>query len=135
MLPHCFAREIGQAAGFGDISDNAEYRSAVAERARLAERAGRIQEELSEARIITHERASAEHVTIGSRVVVRNLVTGQEETFTFLGPWDAAPEEGVIAYNAPLGLAFMGKVVGDEAELRIGLDERRWEIVQIEPAL
>jgi transcription elongation GreA/GreB family factor len=129
------AREIGQAAGFGDISDNAEYRSAVAERARLAERAGRIQEELAEARLITHELATAEHVTIGSRVVARNLGTGQPDTFTFLGPWDAVPEQGIIAYNAPLGLAFMGKTVGDEVELRIGPDERRWEVVQIEPSL
>jgi len=128
-------REIGQAASFGDISDNAEYRSAVAERARLAERAGRIQEELSEARMITHELASAQHVTVGSRVVARNLASSQAETFTFLGPWDAVPEEGVIAYNAPLGLAFMGKRVGDEAELQLGPEERRWEVLQVEPAV
>ncbi len=129
------AREIGQAAGFGDISDNAEYRTAVAERARLAERAGRIQEELAEARLITHELASAAHVTIGSRVVARNLATGQEEAFAFLGPWDAVPDEGIIAYNAPLGTAFMGRSVGQEAELAIDGERRRWEILRIEPSL
>ena len=128
-------REIGQAASFGDLSDNAEYRSAVAERARLAERAGRIQEELSGARLITHELASSDHVTIGSRVMARNLADGQVETFAFLGPWDAAPEQRIYAYNAPLGQAFMGKAVGDMVSFQVGAEERRWEIISFGPAL
>jgi transcription elongation factor GreA len=125
-------REIGAAAGFGDISDNAEYQSAVMERARLAERAGRMQEEITEARLITEELASAEHVSIGSRVTARNAITGETEVMAFLGPWDAKPDERIYAYNAPLGLAFMGRSVGDEVVYTVGPDERRWEILQIE---
>jgi transcription elongation GreA/GreB family factor len=128
-------REVGQAASFGDVSDNAEYRFAVAERARLAERAGRIQEEISEARVITHEMAVTDHVTVGSRVRLRNLLTAKEETFTFLGPWDARPDEKVYAYNAPLGLAFMGKRVGETVTFQVDSEERRWEVLSLEPAL
>jgi transcription elongation factor GreA len=128
-------REIGEAASFGDISDNAEFQSAVQERGRLAEMAARMQEEIAEAQIITPEIASAEHVTVGSRVVVRNLETGQEEAFVFLGPWDAKPEQGVYAYNAPLGLSFMGQRVGDEVTFQAGFEERRWQITEIGPGL
>jgi len=128
-------REVGQAASFGDVSDNAEYRSAVAERARLAERAGRIQEEISEARLITHEMASADHVTIGSRVRARNVGTGETEMLTFLGPWDARPEEKVYAYNAPLGLVFMGKRPGETVTYRMDSEERRWEVLEVEAAV
>ncbi len=128
-------REVGQAASFGDVSDNAEYRSAVAERARLAERATRIQEEISEARLITHEMASADHVTVGSRVRARNAATGEEETMTFLGPWDARPEDKVYAYNAPLGLVFMGKRPGDTVTYRMDGEERSWEVLGVEPAV
>jgi transcription elongation factor GreA len=128
-------REIGQAAGFGDVSDNAEYRTAVQERARLAEVAARIQEEIAEARLITREVASAGHVTVGSRVRARNLGTGEEETLTFLGPWDAQPAERVYAYNAPLGLAFMGKKPGETVTFRMDAEERRWEVLSVEPAV
>jgi len=128
-------REIGQAAQFGDLSENAEYSAAVEERGRLAERAGRMQEEIAEARLITPEMASADHVTVGSRVRVRNLTTGQEQTFTFLGPWDADPDRGVMAYNAPLGQAFMGKRAGDEVVYRMGAEERRWQVLSIEPGV
>ncbi len=125
-------REIGQAAQFGDLSENAEYSAAVEERGRLAERAGRMQEEMAEARPITREMADADHVTVGSRVRTRNLLSGQEQTFTFLGPWDADPDKGIMAYNAPLGLAFMGKQVGDEVDYRAGTEERKWEVLAIE---
>ncbi len=129
-------REIGQAAGFGDISDNAEYQSAVQERGRLAERATRLQEEIAEARLITPEMAAeAEHVTIGSRVTARNLATDELETFTFLGPWEASPEQRIYAYNAPLGREFMGREVGETVTVRIGLDERAWQVVSVEPGL
>ncbi len=128
-------REIGQAAQFGDLSENAEYSAAVEERGRLAERAGRMQEEMAEARPISHEMAEADHVTVGSRVLTRNLLSGQEQTFTFLGPWDADPDRGIMAYNAPLGLAFMGKKVGDEVDYRAGTEERKWEVLAIEPGV
>jgi transcription elongation factor GreA len=128
-------REIGQAAAFGDVSDNAEYTAAVQERARLAQRAAHMQEEIAGARLIAPQMAQQDHVTIGSRVLARNLATGQVETFVFLGPWDARPEQNVCAYNAALGLAFMGKRVGDTAALRLEGEERRWEIVETGPAL
>jgi transcription elongation GreA/GreB family factor len=128
-------REIGQAAQFGDISENAEYSAAVEERGRLAARAGRMQEEIAEARPITREMATSDRVSVGSRVRVRNLITGEEQTFTFLGPWDADPDRGIMAYNAPLGEAFMGKKVGDEVAYLAGTEERRWAVLGTEPGV
>jgi transcription elongation factor GreA len=128
-------REIGEAAAFGDLTDNAEYESAVRERGRLAEMAQRMQEELASARTITRELASVDHVTVGSRVVARSADTGMQEALTFLGPWDARPDEGVYAYNAPLGLAFMGAQVGETVTFELGGETRVWEVLQVEPAL
>jgi len=128
-------REIGEAASFGDISDNAEYQSAIRERSRLTELGARMRQEISRARIITRELADVDHVTVGSRVRARRLPTGEEETFVFLGPWDAEPGNGVYAYNAALGDVFMGKRAGDEVTFVMGPEERRWEILSIEPAL
>jgi len=128
-------REIGQAASFGDLSENAEYSAAIQERARLAERAAQMQQEIAGARLITPEIAGANHVTVGSRVTARSLDTQDVESMAFLGPWDARPEDGVYAYNAPLGLAFMGKRAGDMVTLQLEASERRWEILEITPAV
>ena len=41
----------------------------------------------------------------------------------------------MYAYNAPLGLAFMGKRVGDTVTYSAGPEERRWEILQVGPGI
>jgi len=128
-------RELGAAAGFGDITDNAEYTAALEERNRLSERASAIREELMRSRLITRELASVPHVTVGSRVRARNLETGAIETFTFLGPWDADPAAGVYSYRAPLSHAFMGRAAGESVTFTSADGERRWEILEVAPAL
>ncbi|MFW6045040.1 MAG: GreA/GreB family elongation factor, partial [Planctomycetota bacterium] len=107
-------KEIGEAAEFGDLSENAEYTAALEERSKLSEKAGRIKDEISRSRIITREMASTPHVTVGSRVKTRDEESGEARAFTFLGPWDADVSEGIYSYQAPLSQKFMGKTTGDK---------------------
>ncbi len=129
------ARQIGEAAAFGDLSENAEYTAALEKRDQLTSRATRMEEELNRARIITPEMANSPFVSVGTRVTARELAGGGEESYTFLGPWDADPEQGILEYKAPLALAFMGKKPGEEVVYGEGDGERRWEILRVEPAL
>jgi transcription elongation factor GreA len=128
-------REIGEAAELGDLSENAEYTAALEERGRLSEQAGQIKDELSRARIITHELASASHVTVGTHVQVRDTESGEERELTFVGPWDAEPSDGVYSYQAPLSQKFMGKTTGERVTLTVSDEKRTYEIEQIEPAV
>ncbi len=129
------AKQIGEAAAFGDLSENAEFTAALEKRDQLASRATNMENELKSARVITTEMADSGFVNIGCRVTVRNLGTGREESYTFLGPWDADVERKVITYNAPLALAFMGRKVGEEVSFGEDEDNRRWEVLAIEPAI
>jgi transcription elongation factor GreA len=126
---------IGAAAALGDISDNAEFQSALEERGRLTERANAMQADLVRAKPIPRIMAASETVNIGTTVRARRFSTGQEETLTFLGPWDAATQKGIYYYKAPLALAFMGKAAGDTVVLQADAGEERWEILEIKPAI
>ena len=127
---------IGDAAARGDLSENAEFTAALEERDRLTERANAMQSELVKARPITHVMAAGETVNIGSRVRARRLSSGEEETLTFLGPWEADTRKGIYYYKAPLPQAFMGKAVGATVVLRTDLArEEQWEILEIKPAI
>jgi len=128
-------KELGEAASFGDLSENSEYKAALEERARLADTGARMQSEISDAHIITREACDVLWVTVGSRITTRNLDTQEESSLTFLGPWDAQPDVGILSYNAPLGLAFMGNEAGDEVSFQAGDILRRWVILTIEPAV
>jgi transcription elongation GreA/GreB family factor len=128
-------REIGEAAELGDLSENAEYTAALEERSRLSEKAGEIKDEMRRARVIPPDMAEASYVTIGSRVRARRMDTGEEETLTFLGPWDADPKNGIYSYKAPLSLTFMGAAEGDTVTLERDHEQTSWEILEIESAL
>jgi transcription elongation factor GreA len=129
------ANRIGVALGHGDVSENSEFTSALEERDRMTERANSMQADLSRARPINRTMAASEFANIGTTVTAKRLSTGQTETLTFLGPWDANVEKGIYYYKAPLSLAFMGKRVGETVSLRTDSGEDQWVIESIGPAI
>jgi len=129
------ARAVGDAAQDGDLSENAGWTAALAERDRLATTATRMQEEISKARIIPPELAQSETVTVGSAVDVKNVASGDTSTMTFLGPWDADHDRGIHAYGAELGLAFMGKAKGGQVNVEFDGQEHTWQILDVRPAI
>ena len=133
-LPKIFAA-IGKAAAFGDLSENAEYTAALDERARLTKKAEEMVDELRRAKPIDASLLEEGVVTIGSRVRVRDVTTGQERRFAFLGPWDADLEKGQLDYRASLARAFMGHGVGSTVRAELGGRTTQFEILEIRPAI
>ena len=129
------AKQIGEAASFGDLSENAEFTAALEKRDQLASNATRLENELAMAQVITHEMAHGSVVNAGTRVTARLEATEAEEVYTFLGPWDTDTERRVLNYQAPLAQAFMGAAVGDVVEFGEESERRRWKILAIEPAI
>jgi len=128
------AQQIGEAASFGDLSENAEYTAALEKRDQLASNATRLENELALAQVITPDMANGNQVNAGTRVTTRTAA-GVDEVYTFLGPWDTDVENRVLNYQAPLSQAFMGANVGDTVTFGEGHQERRWEILAIEAAI
>ncbi|MBN2582343.1 MAG: GreA/GreB family elongation factor [Planctomycetes bacterium] len=128
------AKAIGEAAAFGDLSENAEFTAALEERNLLTEKAARMEADLKAAKLISAEMVNVDHVTVGSAVVARDVATGESETLSFLGPWDSAPQEKIYSYKSPLAMAFMGGKIGDTVELSVDSGIRTWEILEIHPA-
>ena len=129
------AKQIGEAASFGDLSENAEFTAALEKRDQLASRATALESDLARATVITDEMAGGNFVNVGTRVRVRIADTGEEAVYTFLGPWDTDTDQLVLNYQAPVAMAFMGAKVGDRVVFGEGPDQKAWEILGIEPAI
>lgn len=125
------AEAIGRAIGFGDISDNAEYRAGLEHRDNLSKKAALIRQEIGKTRLITTDMVKGDEVTVGAKVTTRNLATNEEETFSFLGPWDTDVPNRVYSYLAPFSLAFMGKRKGDIVTAPGAEGPRRYEVLSI----
>ncbi|MFH0944124.1 MAG: GreA/GreB family elongation factor [Planctomycetota bacterium] len=125
---------IGHAADFGDLSENAEFTAALEQRDFLSRRANEIGEEIKQAALIPFGSVTTDFVNVGTRVTVRNTESREEESFSFLGPWDADPDRNVYSYLAPFSQTFLGRKVGETVESNHGETARKLEIIAIELA-
>ena len=104
------ASRIHDAKLDGDITENAEYEDAKQEQSFLEGRIATLEAQLKNAEVI--EKGNGERVGIGSKVVI--LGEDGKETFTIVGSAEAAPREGRISNESPVGAALMGHKKGDK---------------------
>jgi len=111
----------------GDISENAEYEDAKQEQSFLEGRIATIEAQLKNAEVIEH--SNGDKVRIGSTVVI----TGPDgkETFTIVGSAEAAPREGRISNESPVGLALMGHKKGDMVTVQAPAGSMTYTLVSI----
>lgn len=107
------ADKIAEARDYGDLSENAEYDSAREEQGLIETRIAEIEDILTNAEII--KARSSNSVSLGSHIT---LISGKKTFhYTVVGPVEADPLEGKISNVSPLGVALMGKKVGDQATI------------------
>ncbi len=128
------AEELGRAAAFGDISENAEYSAALEKQEHLMRRLRELRDDLDKARILDPGQVTTEKVVVGTRVRLTNLTKGAEETYALLGPWDTDLERGVISYLSPVGRGLLGKSPGTRTEIVLPEGTVSYEIKGIEAA-
>jgi transcription elongation factor GreA len=122
------ADKIAEARDFGDLSENAEYDSAREDQGLLESRIAEIEDILLNADIIVASKSSV--VILGSKVELKT--SGKTTAYTIVGPVEADPLEGKISNESPLGVALMGKKVGDSATITTPKGEISYEITSVE---
>jgi transcription elongation factor GreA len=108
------AARIHDAKQDGDISENAEYEDAKQEQSFLEGRIATLEGQLKNAQVIAGN--NGDKVGIGSKVVIKG--DEGEETFTIVGSAEAAPREGRISNESPVGQALMNKKKGDKVTVQ-----------------
>jgi transcription elongation factor GreA-like protein/transcription elongation GreA/GreB family factor len=127
--------EIGEAIKKGDLKENAEYIFGKERQEQLQMEVGRLQKELENVRVFDVSTLDPSMVGFGVHVVLRSLSDNKEEQYTFLGPWESAPDAHIISYLAPFAEPLMGKKVGEEVKFHINEQDYHYVIEEITSAL
>lgn len=110
--------EVAEAAAQGDRSENAEY---VYGKKRLREIDRRVRfltKRLESAVVVAvDEVRKIDEVRFGATVEVEDE-NGKRSRYRVVGPDEAAPSEGRISFESPLGRALMKRRVGDTITVR-----------------
>lgn len=128
------AERIKQAIEFGDISENSEYEDAKNEQAFIEGEILTLEKMLRNAKLIDEDEISADVVTIGSTVVLKDLEFGDELEYTIVGSAEADPTESRISNESPVGEAILGRKVGSVVEVNVPAGTLKYEIVDIRGA-
>ena len=127
------AEHIQGAKQVGEI-ENAEYEEAKSEQAFVEGRIQDVEAMIQNAIIIpdhTRARSKSDVVELGSIVKVQHDGARKNETYTIVGSTEAAPTEGKISNESPLGQALMGKSTGDEVEFTVPAGVQHFKIVSV----
>ncbi|MFY9214617.1 MAG: transcription elongation factor GreA [Tissierellaceae bacterium] len=125
------AERIKVALNFGDISENSEYDQAKNEQAQLEERIAKLENMLRNAKIIDEDQITTDKVSVGSKVVVKDLEFDEEMEYVIVGSAEADPYEGRISNESPLGSALLGYKIGEIVEVNVPDGVIKYEIVNI----
>jgi transcription elongation factor GreA len=126
------ARMIAAAKADGDVSENAGYEEAKYQAGMNEGRILELREKLKYAVIIDKDNGPADIVELGRTVTIRDLELGEEEVYTIVGSTEADPSNGRISNNSPMGLALLGKRVGDVVTVRTPGGEFAYQVLRIE---
>jgi transcription elongation factor GreA len=125
------AKRIAAARELGDLSENAEYHAAREDQGMLQARINALKDKLSRAYFVDRSSLASDAVVFGCRAQVKDLDSGEEETFELVGPGDEDYGNNKILTTSPIGQGLLGKKRGEIAEIQVPMGLLRFEIVNI----
>ena len=109
--------ELSEARAQGDLSENAGYRAARRAQGKAISRIRFLQKVLEHSRIIDRNSLPKDRISLLSKVEFTHLGTGKKMTYTIVSHHEMDLEHGKLSCNSPIGLALMGRKVGETVEV------------------
>ncbi|GAB4026550.1 transcription elongation factor GreA [Spirosoma koreense] len=125
------ARQIAEARDKGDLSENAEYDAAKDAQGLHELKISKLEEVLSNARILDESTIDASQVSVLSKVKIKNKKNGAEMTYTLVSEEEADLKAGRISVSSPIGKGLLGKRVGDTAEIKVPAGMLEFDVIEI----
>lgn len=113
------SNQIAEARDKGDLSENAEYDAAKEAQGLLELKISKLEDAVSNARVIDESKLDAEKILILSTVKLKNMVNKTIQTYTLVPEQEANLKEGKISVDSPVGKGLLGKKPGEVAEIKV----------------
>jgi transcription elongation factor GreA len=124
-------KAIQKAVELGDLSENAEYKSALERQQFVQARLNHLTQRMSEISKIDTSKISPDRVGFGSRVKLRDEQSNAEITYSLVFGDYIDLDSDQISMASPIGSALLGKRLNDEVVVRLPRGDRKYRIVQL----
>ena len=125
------SEKIKVARSFGDLSENSEYDEAKNAQARVEARIAELETMVKNAVIVEEESGKAKKIGFGSKVKLHDIEMDEDIVITLVGSAEADPMNGTISDESPIGMALMGKKVGNTVVAETPSGELKFKVLEI----
>ena len=125
------ASQIAEARDKGDLSENAEYDAAKEAQGLHELKISKLEESISNARVIDESDINTDKVYILSKVKILNVSLNKEFEYTIVSEEESDLQAGKISVQSPIGKGLLGKKVGEMAEITVPNGTIQLEITKI----
>ena len=125
------SKQIAEARDKGDLSENAEYSAAKEAQGMLELRIQKLEDALSNLRVIDESKIDTSKVQILSKVKIKNKSTNAIMQYLVVAESEANLKEGKISVNTPIAQALLGKKVGETVNVKVPSGAFTFEILEI----
>ena len=126
------AQEIGKAASYGDLSENAEWEAAIQKKDMMGNEVNNLRQRLSNVVIIDDLNIDTSRISLGTKVMLYDLDSDEEVFYQILSGDDAQFYQNAISAKSPLARGLIGKEEGDEVKVNVPAGMKKFEVVKIE---
>ncbi len=125
------SQAIAEARDKGDLSENAEYDAAKEAQGLLELQISKLEETLSNARLIDESQLDMTKVLVHSKVVVKNISNGMQMKYKLVAQSEADLNSGKISVDSPIGKGLLGKSSGEITQISVPSGTIQLEIISI----
>ena len=121
-------KEILRARELGDLSENAEYKSAKERQAYLEGRKAQLQQRLAALSLVNMDKIPTDRAAYGSKVTLYDYETEKEIEYRLVSPEESDISRGLISISSPIGRCISGKKAGDTVEIVTPVGSKEYEL-------
>jgi len=125
------SNQIAEARDKGDLSENAEYDAAKEAQGLLEMKISKLENIISNARILDDSKLDTSKVLILSKVKIKNVSNGMVMNYTLVAENEADIKQNKISVESPIGKGLLGKKQGDIADIITPVGVMKFEITEI----
>lgn len=125
------AEIIKDARAQGDLSENAEYDAAKDEQGEIEARIAHLEKMLKNVEVVDEDEVDLSTINIGCKVRLFDFEMDEEVDFAIVGSAEAAPLQGKISNESPVGEALIGLKVGQEACVDTPAGSLKFKVLEI----
>lgn len=124
-------KDIEEALEHGDLKENAEYHAAKDNQRTIDSRLQDLADIIGNAQIVDPSELEHARISFGSTVVMTDMATDEEVTYTIVGGCESNPDMGLISFGSPLAKQLLGREEGDEVKVQLPGGKKAFEIDEV----